>query len=184
MTSTKDNSIFPSSKVKQIMLKDPDLKNPKKETVELIRNATEKFTHYLFQKCLDESISKRRKAMNLSDFHTAVGKDSTLKLILGQFFVQEDDQKTINNKIGEEEDISEKQEENLTEEDLLLEKDFVTSKNKKNKEEEEDENTYESDMNTSDDDNTEDVIAKLKSTGKAASSVSDISDASDDVDNL
>ena len=82
---------FQQSKIKEIALTDPDVKEITKQGVEVLKNSAEIFAGYLFQKCFEEAHRRKRTLAKIDDFINAVTKDDVLNVMLGQFLVNEKD---------------------------------------------------------------------------------------------
>ena len=88
---SKSLPVFPASKIKEIVMQDPDLKDLPKKAVEMLRVAAEQYVHYVFQKCSEEAKKKKRTTMNRKDFDAAILNDPALKACLGQFYLTDEE---------------------------------------------------------------------------------------------
>ena len=109
--------IFPASKIKEIIMQDPDLKDIPKKGIEMLRVAAEQYVHYIFQKCSEEAKKKKRTTMNKKDFDAAIQNDPALRACLGQFYITEDEVETTE-KTDEAALLEEKPEPVFEEEDI------------------------------------------------------------------
>ena len=89
---SKPLPVFPASKIKEIVMQDPDLKDIPKKAIEMLRVAAEQYVHYVFQKCAEEAKKKKRTTMNRKDFDAAILNDPALKACLYQFYLTEEEQ--------------------------------------------------------------------------------------------
>lgn len=87
----KSATAFPQSKIKEIALTDPDVKDISKPAIEVLKNAAEIFAAQFFQKCFEEAHRGRRITSKINDFISVVNKDEVLNQMLSQFIVNQRD---------------------------------------------------------------------------------------------
>lgn len=78
---------FPQSKIKEIVMADPDVKEISKQALEAMKNAAEIFAAQLFQKCFEEARKKKKTTCTINHFIEAVSKDEALNQMLQQFII-------------------------------------------------------------------------------------------------
>lgn len=71
---------------------DPDLKDIPKQAVDMLRSAAQLFAEDLFQKCVEGAKEKKRVTANMRDFEDVVRGDAVLSAMLGQFFVDAEEE--------------------------------------------------------------------------------------------
>ena len=98
-----NKQIFPISKVKEIAMMDPDLKDISKKGIDVLRLATEQFSKYLIQKCFEESKKKKKITCTIKEFYSAIQNDDALNIFLNQFLINEENNNE--NQINFEEEI-------------------------------------------------------------------------------
>jgi histone H3/H4 len=79
--------LFPTSKTREIANADPDMKDLGKQSVEVLRQASQFFAHALFTKCSEEARHHKRQTSNIRDFIAVVSGDDSLRAMLGPFLV-------------------------------------------------------------------------------------------------
>lgn len=87
----KPGTVFPQSKIKEIALTDPDVKDISKPAIEVLKNAAEIFAAQFFQKCFEEAHKGKRITSKISDFVAVVNKDEVFHQMLSQFIVNQKD---------------------------------------------------------------------------------------------
>ncbi|OHS93351.1 hypothetical protein TRFO_40366 [Tritrichomonas foetus] len=138
----QSSTVFPQSKIKEIALTDPDVKDIPKKGIETLKSAAEFFATYLFSKCFEEAHRNKRITANLSDFVSAVKKDDALNAMLGQFLVNERDIPKENDQDDIEDiggDSDNENDDNDSNEESFHDKKDISSQNEGQEEEENDE---------------------------------------------
>ena len=87
----KSATAFPQSKIKEIALTDPDVKDISKPAIEVLKNAAEIFAAQFFQKCFEQAHKGKRITSKISDFIAVVNRDEALNQMLNQFIVDKKD---------------------------------------------------------------------------------------------
>ena len=84
--------LFPAGKTREIAMADPDVKDLPKQSVELLRAATQHFAHSLLTKCFDEARRKKRQTADMRDFFSAVANDDVLRAMFSPFMGRKEDE--------------------------------------------------------------------------------------------
>lgn len=99
--SSPNIPVFPASKIKEIVMQDPDVKEIAKPAVETLRLAAEYFADFLFQKTFHEAAKRGKVTADNEHFKAAIRNDKILSQIYAQFFF---DQAEIQNTDKKEDD--------------------------------------------------------------------------------
>jgi histone H3/H4 len=79
--------LFPASKIRQIVSADPDVKDISKQSIEVLRQASQLFAHSLFTKCSEEARRHKRQTSNIRDFLSVVSEEDPFHVMLSQFLL-------------------------------------------------------------------------------------------------